>query len=158
MRAVVVVVAVVMVAVMGDRSRVRLVVSRGGTTTVVVIVVGIVSVLVLLLPSLDVGTLVDSNVPRQLVAPREPLVAPSVVTGVRLLSGVGSDVTGLMLESIEGSVAERALVRSRDLALVHAQSSFRESFDGWIVGIEPSGDGIRNGSWVVHIVEERGHD
>ena len=32
------------------------------------------------------------------------------------------------------------------------------SFDCRIVGIEPSGDGIRDGSRVVHIVEERGHD
>ena len=38
----------------------------------------------------------DSDVSRQLVAPRESLVASGVVAGVRLLSGVSSDVTCLM--------------------------------------------------------------
>jgi len=59
-------------------------------------VVRLISVLVLLLPSLDVGTLMDPDVSSQLVAPREPLVAPGVVAGVRLLSGMSSDMTSLI--------------------------------------------------------------
>lgn len=53
---------------------------------------------------------------------REP---PRLVPPV-LFADKEKERTDLMFETVEGSVAERALVRSRDLALIHAQSSLRD--------------------------------
>jgi len=47
------------------------------------------------------------------------LVPPSAYSPTR-------ERTDLMFETVKSSVAERTLVRSRDLALVHAQSSLSD--------------------------------
>lgn len=46
----------------------------------------------------------------ELVGPRKALGAAGELAGMRLLSGVGSDMSCLMLEAVEGLVAERTLV------------------------------------------------
>lgn len=50
------------------------------------------------------------DVPSQLVRARESLCAAGKGAGVRLLARVGSDVASLVLQAVEGLVAERALV------------------------------------------------
>lgn len=62
-----------------------------------------------------VGVVVDSRVAGELVGARELLGAAGELAGVGLLAGVGADVSGLVLEAVEGLVAERALVRARKL-------------------------------------------
>lgn len=81
---------------------------------------------------------------------------------MRLFTGMCSDMTGLyvsstsqlitslnlahlMFESIESSVAQGALVRSRNLTLVDIQRSLELSFDVRIVGVESARDRIRQG-------------
>jgi len=58
-----------------------------------------------------VGVVVDSRVAGQLVRTAEALGAAGILAGVRLLTGVGADVPRLVLQAVEGSVAEGALVR-----------------------------------------------
>lgn len=79
---------------------------------------GVLLVMLLLLALVTtarVGVVVDARVTGQLVGARELLGATGELAGVRLLAGVGADVSGLMLEAVEGLVAERALVRARQL-------------------------------------------
>ena len=52
----------------------------------------------------------DARVAGQLVGAREALGAARELAGVRLLAGMGADMPRLMLEAVEGLVAERALV------------------------------------------------
>ena len=66
--------------------------------------------------SLRVGIVVYPRVTSQLVGARELLAASGELTGVRLLAGVGSDVPGLVLETVEGLVAHGALVGSGELS------------------------------------------
>ena len=51
------------------------------------------------------------NIPSQLIGARKSFCAARKGAGVRLLSGVGSDVASLVLQTVKGLVAERALVR-----------------------------------------------
>lgn len=80
---------------------------------------GVLLVMLLLLLALvtttRVGVVVDPRVPGQLVGARKLLGAAWELAGVRLLAGVGANVSCLVLEAVEGLVAERALVRARQL-------------------------------------------
>lgn len=71
-------------------------------------------VLRLVTPS-RVGVVVNARVPGQLVGTAETLGAPGVLAGMRLLARMRSDVSGLVLETVEGSIAERALVGTREV-------------------------------------------
>lgn len=51
----------------------------------------------------------------------------------------------LVLKTVESTVAERALVRTRNLALVHVERGVRQSLDGGVVGVETTGDGVGDG-------------
>jgi hypothetical protein len=57
----------------------------------------------------------DPRVPGQLVGSGEALGAALELAGVRLLAGMGSNVSGLVLEAVEGLVAERALVGTGEI-------------------------------------------
>ena len=65
---------------------------------------------ILLVAPARVGVVVDARVPGQLVGAAEAFGAAREGAGVGLLSGVGADVTGLVLEAVEGLLAQRALV------------------------------------------------
>lgn len=62
-----------------------------------------------------VGVVMDSRVAGQLIRARELLTAARKLAGVRLLASVSADVSSLVLEAVEGLVAQRALVRARQL-------------------------------------------
>lgn len=66
--------------------------------------------LLALVASPGVGVAVYPRVPGQLVRARELLAAARELAGMRLLAGVGADVSSLVLQAVEGLVAERALV------------------------------------------------
>ena len=51
----------------------------------------------------------------QLIRAREPFVTVGEIARMGLLSSVGADMAGLVLETEEGLVAEVALVRTSDL-------------------------------------------
>lgn len=72
----------------------------------------------LLVPATRVGVAVDARVARQLVGSAETLGAARELTGVRLLARVGANVSRLMLQTVEGLVAQRALVGSRQIRAV----------------------------------------
>ena len=71
--------------------------------------------LLALVTTTRVGVVVDPRVPGQLVGARKLLGAARELAGMRLLAGVSADMSGLVLEAVEGLVAERALVRARQL-------------------------------------------
>jgi len=77
----------------------------------------VLPLLVLLVALPRVGVVVYPRVAGQLVGARELLAAAGELAGVRLLTRVGADVTSLVLEAVEGLVAQGALVGSRELAL-----------------------------------------
>ena len=56
-----------------------------------------------------------SRVASQLIGSAETFAAARELACVRLLSGVCSNVSCLMFESVEGSVAQRALVGAREV-------------------------------------------
>jgi hypothetical protein len=58
-----------------------------------------------------VRVVVYPRVPCQLVGAAEALRASGIGAGVWLLAGVGPDMAGLMLQSVEGLLANGALVR-----------------------------------------------
>jgi hypothetical protein len=62
-----------------------------------------------------VGVVVNARVSSQLVRSGELLTAPREAAGVGLLSGVSPDVSRLVLQTVEGLIAERTFVRSRQL-------------------------------------------
>lgn len=66
-------------------------------------------VLRLVTPS-RVGVVVDARVPGQLVRTAETLGAAGILAGMGLLARMRSNVSGLVLETVEGSIAEGALV------------------------------------------------
>lgn len=55
----------------------------------------------------------------ELIRPAEPLLAARMGAGMRLFTGMGANVTCLMLETVKCARAQRTLVRSRNLRLVH---------------------------------------
>lgn len=81
------------------------------------------------------------RVPGQLVGSREALRAAGKLADVRLLARVRPDVTGLVLETVEGLVAERALVRARQVGtflssmLLAAANHGRHHADGSHLGL-----------------------
>jgi hypothetical protein len=96
----------------------------------------------------------------ELIRSGEALVASGMCASMGFLAGMSADMTGLrtsasvhqiarlthlMLQAIESPVAERTLVRSRDLALIHVQRRLRERPDCRIIRVESSCDGVRNG-------------
>ena len=64
------------------------------------------------------GVGVNANVTCQFIASTETLLATRMCADVRLFAGVGANVSGLVLEAVESTRAERTLVGSRDLGLV----------------------------------------
>lgn len=79
-----------------------------------------------------VGVVVDAGVPGQLIRAREFLGAARELAGVRLLSSVGANVPGLVLQPVESLVTERALVRARQLIAVVGGLGARN----WAVGLQ----------------------
>lgn len=59
---------------------------------------------------------VDSRVAGEFVGATEALCASGMLADVRLLTRVGANVTRLMLETMKGLVAQRTLVRTRQIA------------------------------------------
>jgi hypothetical protein len=70
---------------------------------------------VLLVAASRVGVVVDARMTSQLVGATEALCAARELAGVRLLASVSADVTGLVLEAVEGLVAQGTLVRTRQV-------------------------------------------
>lgn len=68
--------------------------------------------------------------PGELVGAGEALLAAGEGAGVGLLAGVGADVPGLVFETVEGSVAERAFVRSAAVVVVRGEQSRGEREGG----------------------------
>jgi hypothetical protein len=66
---------------------------------------------VLFIAPTRVGIAVYPRVPGELVGSAEAFRAARESTGVGLLARVGPDMTGLVLEAVEGLLAQRALVR-----------------------------------------------
>lgn len=54
----------------------------------------------------------------EFVGSAEALCASGELASVGFLASVGADVSSLMLEAVEGLVAERTLVRSREVRTV----------------------------------------
>ena len=69
-----------------------------------------------LVASTRVGVVVNSRVTGELVGSGELLAAARELAGMRLLTSVSANVSRLVLKTVEGLVAERALVRPRELA------------------------------------------
>jgi hypothetical protein len=69
-----------------------------------------------LVASTRVRVVVNSRVTGELVGSGELLAAARELAGVRLLAGVSADMSRLVLKTVEGLVAERALVRAREFA------------------------------------------
>lgn len=89
----------------------------------------------LLVAAARVGVVVYSRVARKLVGTAEALGAAGELAGVRLLAGVRPDVARLVLEAVEGLVAERALVGARQVGAVlvrvlHVDSHCRHGHGG----------------------------
>lgn len=87
----------------------------------------------------------DTDVASELVASAEALLASWMGADVRFFAGVGPNMSGLVLEAIESTRAERTLVGTRDLGLV----------DGVVAGSQGSSVDARIchvcGSWLGHI-------
>lgn len=60
-----------------------------------------------------IGIVMDARVSGQLVGAAEALAASRELTGMRLLSGVSTDMPGLMFETVKGSIAKGAFVGTR---------------------------------------------
>lgn len=60
-----------------------------------------------------VGVVVYSRVPGELIGARETFCATREGASMGLLSGVGTDVTGLVLQTVEGLVTKRTFVGTR---------------------------------------------
>lgn len=80
---------------------------------VLLMVLGLV--LLALVSSSRVGVVVNPRVSSQLIRAGELLAAARKLAGMRLLSRVSADVSSLVLQAVEGLLAERALVGSREL-------------------------------------------
>ena len=72
----------------------------------------------LLVAATRVGIVVDARVTRQFVRSAEALGAARELAGVRLFASVRPDVAGLVLEAVEGLVAQRTLVRTWQVGAV----------------------------------------
>jgi len=108
--------------------------------------------------SSTVGIRVDTGMTSQFVRAAEALCTAGISAGVRLLSGVGPDVPGLVLEAMECLVAQVTLIGTRHFTLtmllgghVHAGDGLRQQrsrchFGGCLRGRRrcPRGDRRRN--------------
>ena len=92
----------------------------------------------LLVTASRVGVVVDARVTGQLVGTAEALCAARELAGVRLLASVSADVTGLVLEAVESLVAQRTLVRARQ---VRAHVLLRRGLSSLFLGGHLSGHG-----------------
>jgi len=97
----------------------------------------------LLVTASRVGVVVDARVTGQLVRAAEALCAAWELAGVRLLAGVSADVTSLVLEAVEGLVAQRTLVRARQ---VRAHVLLRGGLGSLFLGGHLGGHGGHSGS------------
>lgn len=78
-----------------------------------------------------VGIVVYSRVAGQLVGSAEALAASWKLAGMRLLASMRSNVSGLVLEAVEGSITQRTFVRARKvLALLGVASWVRVILSG----------------------------
>lgn len=89
-------------------------------------------VLLALVASSRVGVVMDSRVASKLVRSGELLAAARKLAGMGLFSGVGSDVSSLVFEAVEGLVTQRALIRARELVRVAFGLGTRQ----WPVGLD----------------------
>lgn len=62
-----------------------------------------------------VGIVVDSRVTSQLIGATETLCAPRELASMWLLTSMRSNMTGLVLQTVERAVTEGALVGSREV-------------------------------------------
>ncbi len=83
------------------------------------------------------GIGVDAHVSGEFIGAAETLLASRMGADVGLLAGVSANVAGLVFETVEGARAERTLVRTRDLRLVH--------------GVVAGGEGGCVGGWIRHV-------
>jgi hypothetical protein len=81
----------------------------------VLLVLMLLSMLLGLVASPRVGVVVNAGMAGELIGARELLAAAGELAGMRLLASVSADVTSLVLQAVEGLIAERTLVRSRQL-------------------------------------------
>ena len=106
----------------------------------------------LLIPA-GIRIVVYPGVASQLVGPAEALATSRKLAGMRLLAGVRTDVTGLMLKTMERSIAERAFVGPRKVlsvfrvAYVRAHRSRHQADGSSHVGISQGvrGDKVLEG-------------
>lgn len=95
----------------------------------------------------------------ELIRPGKALITPGMITGMRFLAGMCSNMTSLgdlalnnlrqkyriaylMFETVESPIAKRTLVRPRDLALIHVKGRLRKCPYGRIIWIQFSSDGV----------------
>lgn len=62
-----------------------------------------------------VGVVVNSRVPGQLIGTAKALGTARELAGMRFLAGMSTNVTGLVLQTVESTVTEWALVRTRQI-------------------------------------------
>lgn len=70
-----------------------------------------------------VWIVVYPRMPRQFVRSGETLRTAGKLTGVWLLAGVSSNMSGLMLETVKGLIAQRTLVGTRQILTVFSMDS-----------------------------------
>lgn len=68
----------------------------------------------LVVPS-RVGVVVNPRMTGELVRATEALRAAGELAGMRFLARMRANMSGLVLQAVEGTVAERALVRAREI-------------------------------------------
>lgn len=62
-----------------------------------------------------VGVVMNSRVPGQLIGTAKALGTARELAGMRFLAGMSTNVTGLVLQTVESTVTEWALVRTRQI-------------------------------------------
>ena len=97
----------------------------------------------LLVATARVGVVVNARVTSQLIGTTEALCAARELAGVGLLASVSADVTSLVLEAVEGLVAQRTLVRTRQ---VRAHILLRRGLSSLLLGGHVGSHGGHGGS------------
>lgn len=100
--------------------------TTGGGTIATVVCVGIalvsvsVAVIIAIFAVVTTGVWIgmDSRVSGQLIGSRELLGTAWKGTGMGFLSGMGTNMASLVLQTVERLVADRALVRPRELSFL----------------------------------------
>ena len=93
---------------------------------VLVLMLVLMLMLLCLVPPSRVGVVVYPRVASQLVGAGKFLAAARELAGVWLLASMGADVPRLVLQAVEGLVAERALVGTGQLVRVLRRLGARE--------------------------------